>query len=415
MTEINHGAVGPALGYYYQAIYALIQLFNSVNNDAFVSIESFDDVFHNDGDKKELIQLKHTMVEGTKISIKSEQLWKTIKVWCDFIRTNDPRDGIFTLSTVATIDKTNPLTSLMNKNSDRDLLILKLTDEANRVIRERELTKKENIRRLANGKHEKILPYESRYKGCKAFLELDNKTRTIFISRIQLVTDSFKIDSAKDEVISQIKKTIQQENLEAVAEDIIAWWDREAVRSLTRERKECIYFSELQEFISKRNAELYNDGFSNDLDELDIPPFTNPNPIQQKQLEIIAASNSQKRRSYDTEIRARIQRNIWMKRNISAISKLSKYDEELVREWSYIFEENKEESRKLNEVQKQEKGRELLNWSHNEAPNQIRPISKNYSNPDLIRGSYQMLSTKKDVGWHCEYETLINQIKNEDE
>ena len=36
----SHSAVGPALGYYYQAVFALISLFDSQNDNAFVSAYS---------------------------------------------------------------------------------------------------------------------------------------------------------------------------------------------------------------------------------------------------------------------------------------------------------------------------------------------------------------------------------------
>ena len=105
----SHSATGPALGYYYQAIFALIRLFDSINDNAFVSIETFDDVYHEDGATKTLHQLKHKTTEGSKISIKDDDLWKTLKAWCDFLQTNKPNDGIFTLSTVASIDNNRTL------------------------------------------------------------------------------------------------------------------------------------------------------------------------------------------------------------------------------------------------------------------------------------------------------------------
>lgn len=49
-----------------------------------------------------------------------------------------------------------------------------------------------------------------------------------------------------------------------------------------------------------------------------------------------------------------------------------------------------------------------MDWTHNEAHQQVGKISKSYDNPDLIRGSYQMLSSGKKVGWHCDFQTLLN-------
>ena len=403
MPTTNHSAIGPALGYYYQAIFALITLFDSKNDNAFVSIESFDDVYHEDGNQKNLHQLKHSIQSDTKISIKSEQLRKTLKVWCEFLISNDPNDGIFTLSTVASLDSNSALNVLIDDITSRDSLESKLLNEAQRVLDERTKIINENKKRIAKGEKEIKLPHENKYKGCEAFKALDKNKRKILLKNTRMHASSFKINDSKNEVIERIKNSTQSKNYEALAERIIAWWDREAVKSLTRERKDCIYYSELQEFISKKNSELYNDGFTDDLADMDIPQSISTHPILLKQLEIIGATENQKRRSFDSEIRARIQREIWMKDNLPAVSKLRKYDEELIRQWSYKFEQSNEFSEEL----KKEKGRNLLDWSHYQAHNDVDSISKTYSNKDLIRGSYQLLSKDKRVGWHCDFDLLI--------
>lgn len=408
--KTDHGAIGPALGYYYQAIFALVTLFDSENDNAFVSIESFDDVYHEDGKQKNLFQLKHTIQVDTKISIKSDQLWKTLKVWCDFIITNDPADGIFTLSTVASLDSNSPLNALKDENSSRDILEIELLKEAQRVSDERAKIMNQNKTRISNGEKEEKLPHEGKHQGCKAFIALDKTKRKTLLQNIRINSSAFTITEAKNEVIERIKygTGTQSKNYESLSESIIAWWDREAVKSLTKERKDCIYRCELQEFISKKNSELYNDGFTDDLDYLEIPISTSNHPIMMKQLEIINASPIQKKRSLDTEIRARIQREKWMKDNLPAASKLSNYDEELVREWHYKFEEIKEESNTFPEELKKEKGRNLLNWSHEDAHKQVNSISNTYSNLNLIRGSFQILSKDKRVGWHCDFDSLIH-------
>lgn len=400
----SHSAVGPALGYYYQAIFALISLFDSKNDNAFVSIETFDDVYHEDGVTKTLHQLKHKTTQNAKISIKDEDLWKTLKVWCDYIQVNDPQDGVFTLSTVALIDRTDSLSVLETESGDRTALEIELLDEAKRVIDKRELVRKKNIDLLLNGQPEKKLPYENRFKGCEAFLSLLPLRRQVLLKNTRLNTSIFSISDAQNEVIKRIRSTTKQENQKSMAEIILSWWDREAVRSLTGERKECIYFSELQEFISKKNAEQYNDGFTDDIDDRDLPPPDSSHPIHNKQLEIIFATPTQKRRSFNTELKARIQRDIWMSNSLSFISKLKKYDETLIEEWSYKFEEI---DNTLLENEKQSEGRTLLDWSHEDAITQVKPISQHYNNPDLIRGCYQILSKDKRVGWHCDFKSLI--------
>jgi len=407
MNRVSHNATGPALGYYYQAMYALITLFDSKNEDAFVCLETFDDVYHEDGSLKNLLQLKHSINKDTVITVKSEQLWSALNVWCDHLAFNKVEDGIFTLVTVASFDNNSPLKVLETENESREILELELLKEAQRVVDAREKKQNENLRVNLESGLKASLPYENKCKGCEAFLRLDPKVRKTFLKNIRLNASSFSASETQKEVIHRIKVSTQSQNQEKLADSIISWWDREAVKTLTKERPPHIFFSELQEFISWKNSEFHSDCFTDDLKDLDLPELDPINHIQNKQLEIIEATRTQTLRSRKTEMKARIQREKWMHRNLSAISLLEKYDEKLIDEWSFIFEDTKEKSINFSTEKKQEEGRKLLDWSHNEAHKQVAPISNNYSNPDLIRGSYQLLSQNMKVGWHCEYRALI--------
>jgi hypothetical protein len=408
MNPVSHQAVGPALGYYYQAIYALVTLFDSKNPGAYVSIETFDDVFLSDGLKKELHQLKHSISEGTTISIKSDELWRTLKVWCDYLSTNNVSDGIFMLSTVATLDSGSELEVLLNNSSSRTKLETELVAEATRVMGKRNDVASENVVKLSNREKESDLPFAKKYKGCQAFLALSSQQRKTLLKNVSMKTKSFTVAQATDEVLKRIRPTTDPKIQLSLAERILEWWDRQAVQSLTGERHQCIYQSELQEFISRKGMELYDDGFTNDLPDMEIPPIVSPHPVQKKQLELIEASRTQVNRSYQTEIRARIQREKWIGDNLPAAKKLEKYDESLIQEWSYKFGEIVDKKDRCTEDLLKEEGRSLLDWTHNEAHQQVSKISKSYDNPDLIRGSYQMLSSSKKVGWHCDFQTLLN-------
>jgi len=408
MNTVSHQAVGPALGYYYQAIYALVTLFDSKNPGAYVSIETFDDVFLSDGSKKVLHQLKHSINDDTTISIKSDELWRTLKVWCDYLSTNNASDGIFTLSTVATLNSESELKVLLNDGSSRVKLETELVAEAKRVMDKRTDVATENVNKLSKGEKAADLPFSKKYRGCQAFLALTAQQRKTLLKNVRMKTESFTVAQATDEVLKRIRPTTDPKIQQSLAERILEWWDRQAVQSLTGERHQCIYQSELQEFISRKGADLYDDGFTNDLPDMEIPPIISPHPIQKRQLELIEASRTQVNRSYQTEIRARIQREKWIGDNLPAAKKLEKYDESLIQEWSYKFGEIVEKKDSCTEDQIKEEGRLLLDWTHNEAHQQVGKISKSYDNPDLIRGSYQMLSSGKKVGWHCDFQTLLN-------
>lgn len=408
MDETPHSAVGSALGYYYQAIYALIFLFDADEN-ASVGIETLDDVTIINGEKKELHQLKHSIQENPKISLKSDNLWRTLRIWSEYVVSESIDEVVFTLSTVAQLEDGNPLSVLTKLGSDRSDLTMLLIEEANRVLKAREDVLIYN-NNLSLGSRSKVLPYETRFKGCEAFIKLPRLKQQTLLSKIILNPGCFTIDQAKKEVSERLKYTVMSENIDVIAKYTLAWWDREAVESLTGERNRQISKSELLEFISKKNAELYKTPFTNDLEDMELPAVINPDPIHFKQLEIIEATESQKRRSYKTEMKARIQRDIWMNNTISTVRKLDIYDQTLIEEWSYIFDDHCSNSMNLSEEEIKKKGRELLDWSHKEAHLQITPIVNTYTNPDLIRGSYQMLSSVLKIGWHVNYIKLITKI-----
>ncbi len=405
----DHSAVGSALGYYFQAIYALLLMLKSADDAAFVSVESWDDVYLADGCQKELHQLKHSIDASTKIGLKSRELWKTIKVWADYCAINNPTSGKFVLATVADVDPDSSLAVLSDDDASRDVLKHELTIEAERVI---------NARRkaLAEGKHPKDFPYQDRYKGCEAFLGLSASAQSALLKNTLHRKGVFQIREAVDSVASAIRKTTPENLRLPLAKRIIAWWDREVVESLTGERRRCIYAEELKDYIASKTAELYTDGLSDDMTEIDFPSPMTPHPILEKQLTIIDATETQMKRSVRTEMRARIQRGKWLDDDLATASKLRKFDARLVEEWADRFEAIRETLNKneASEETKKEKGRALLDWSHLNAPQEVPPIKHSWDEKDLVRGSYQLLSIMKSVGWHAEYDSLIESIEDEE-
>ncbi|MNL31098.1 hypothetical protein D3C87_1528680 [compost metagenome] len=190
--------------------------------------------------------------------------------------------------------------------------------------------------------------------------------------------------------------------------EIIGWWQKQIIDSLTSERKRTIHKLELQEFIANKIMELNHDGFTDDSEYLPIPLTLPTHYIQEQQLNLINAPNSMRTRSYNTEVLARLQREKWINNSISAAAKLEKYDILLTKEWSYKFGEVEEIKDNLEEDELKEQGRNILRWTFEKAHIQIKPLSTTYNNPDLVRGSFQMLSKDLIIGWHCDYLSLIN-------
>ena len=86
-TSSSFSATAPAIGYYYQALYALIVLLDG-DDDLIVSVETSDDVVASSKNAYSLHQLKYSGKKENKISIKSDGLWSTIRIWSKHLRKN---------------------------------------------------------------------------------------------------------------------------------------------------------------------------------------------------------------------------------------------------------------------------------------------------------------------------------------
>ncbi|MEQ8803304.1 MAG: hypothetical protein RLP45_14795, partial [Haliea sp.] len=99
-----HSADASALGFLYQAQYALLRLWSETSSDAVIYLETLDDVVLQANGQTILEQLKHSLAaKPDQITVASVNLWKTLKSWIDVIPNLALHDTAFHLVTVAEI------------------------------------------------------------------------------------------------------------------------------------------------------------------------------------------------------------------------------------------------------------------------------------------------------------------------
>jgi hypothetical protein len=59
------------------------------------------------------------------------------------------------------------------------------------------------------------------------------------------------------------------------------------------------------------------------------------------------------------------------------------------------------------EVEKQKKGCEILDWSHNDAPQWPFTFGRGAIPPFVTQGTYQDLANRLLVGWHPDFKKLL--------
>src|SRR3712207_3303055 len=90
-----------ALGYYYQARYALLLLLNA-DIESEISIERLDDIaFEKDSSAVQLLQTKHHITHTASLTDSSADLWNTLRVWSTAITEDslDPTKVVLSLMT----------------------------------------------------------------------------------------------------------------------------------------------------------------------------------------------------------------------------------------------------------------------------------------------------------------------------
>jgi hypothetical protein len=286
----GHSAVGPALGYYYQALFALMILLDEEQDDAVIGIEVGDDVDLQAGVIKSLIQLKHSIDATSSISVKSDQLWRTLKVWIDSLSTIDLVNTNLIIATIATIADGSLLSVLMAppEGDSRAELRGALEVEAARVVGEYEAES-----------DPKKKPHKKKYPGCKAFVSLSADLKRELIDRITAKPKSPQIQNVEVEIANKLR-LIQPELRAEAAKRLTQWWDREVVLSLTGVRPRFSSRTELQAELTRIISDIQKDRLIPDFELADPPIDYEPDSMLVRQIALV---DERKRRSNVLSVR----------------------------------------------------------------------------------------------------------------
>ena len=397
----THSAEAAALGFYFQTFFALLQLMMQDTDNAAVAIEQLDDVAIKVDGHSLLFQLKHSLsATPPKVTLKSTPFWKTIRVWIDVMPNVTLSETTFNLVTVAPLAVDNPLAVLTDLVADRVALVDAMTKEAARVIDERTTAQKAD----------KPLPHSDRIVGCQAFLGLSASERLNLMRRTVIQPGSLAIGSIEDEIAKYLK-LLPPEQRGAVAKRLVQWWDREVVYSLCGKRERIISRAELQHKISLIVSEIEQDKLVPDFEVANPPEDYQPDGMLARQIKLVDGQTSDLTKAIREEWKAREQRAKWLDGSPAMASTINDYDLVLQEHWSDRHSQMAEECVDLDQAGKSKPGLNVLRWTHEQAPNIVRPISAGWDAAYYVRGSYQVLAVDLKVGWHADFATLLGEAE----
>lgn len=373
-------------------------LWREPDDEAVVLIETLDDVVLVASGQTLLDQLKHSLANPpSPITIKSVSLWKTLRAWIDVLPDVDITRTKFNLITVADVQEGSVLETLLEENSDRSELLLALKEEAERVHKER-------VEAKSAGKSK--LPHADRAAGCEAFLSLEDDLRLQLISSTRLKPRQVDIANIEQALANSLT-SVPVANRPTVAQKLVEWWDRQVLYSMCGKREKAISRFEVLQRHSEIIADIELDKLPNPFKTVLPPASYKPDSMIEKQISLVGGSSVELNRAIREEWRARKTRSAWSTENPARYDLILQYDERLTEEWADRHSDMVEQCDGISADEAKEKGHALLNWSHYDAPNDLEPISSTVVAPYYIRGSFQVLSTTGQVGWHPNFRSLL--------
>lgn len=395
--KTSHAADAAVLGFYYQALFALVTLVAQTTDDAAVVVERLDDVELKVDGNTLLYQLKHSMSSTPPpITLASRALWKTIKVWIDALPILTLSETTLWLVAVGGIPNDSPLNALLTMGLDRAELLKAMQEEAQRVIGERAAAKKAG----------KKLPHEDRTAGCEAFLSLSETTQQNLLRRIHLQPNSPTIDQIEGKVAAHLTLLPQEHRL-PVAKRLVEWWDRQVMYSLCGARDRVLTRVELQQQVTSLIGDIEEARLIPDFMTALPPQDYQPDGMLTRQIQLVDGRESDLTIAIREEWRAREQRSRWLNANPGMASTINDYDLILQEKWSDRHVQMAEDCSDLEDKGKRVSGLALLRWAHQEAPRFVPPLSEGWSGHYYVSGSYQVLAIDLKVGWHPEYRDLL--------
>lgn len=164
-----------------------------------------------------------------------------------------------------------------------------MTKEAERVRDERQKARDA-------GKPEKEWPHAERAEDCASFLDATPAERASLIERVTICPGSFNISEAQTEIGKILGRFAPKNILQTLTAQLLAWWDRQVVETLTRERTEPLHAEEVRAEIVRRAGILLDNGFFEDT-ETYIGALEPCAAAVTQQLDFIDATRSQRARA----------------------------------------------------------------------------------------------------------------------
>lgn len=380
----------PALGYYYQIIRGLVLLLveNRMASPC-LSFECLDDIAIEDEGNVALYQAK-LHIKPVQLTDRSADFWKTIRVWSEGINNGcfNPSVTIFTLITTASIPEGSFLNLFFSdKEEDRKKIIATMESIAT------ETTNKENK------------------PGYDAFSALTEEQKQTLIGNIRITDSNVSIDDTMEQLKYRLELSAPIGALDSFIDSVLGWWFRNSVDMLQAGTKQTISKAAVNNYIQacrdQIRADALPDEFFEKVEIDDAALEESKDKTFVKQLTLVDATKREKKTAISDYKRAYGQRSKWLRDGRVAQSEYDSFDANLQEEWQSRFDMMLDDTEGQGEEERKTAGHMFYRENY-VAPQYQLPLFRNNASGYITKGSYQILSNDKTIGWHPDYKDLLN-------
>ncbi len=386
-TVTTYDASAQALGYLHQIRSALLLAVQKDTSSDVLSLEIIDDVAFDgkaSGNGSEVFQYKHSLTKVAKLTDKSVDLWKTLRVWSSQIHAGrlDPEHTVFSLVTTGTAV------------TGSALVLLRRDKRLPEIARQRiESAGAESSNRTV--------------KSCfEALDKLKVTSRKLLFRNMFLLDGSPDIATSRKHIERELRYAVNepQRELSSFADRLEGWWFRTAIEHLSDESSLGIEVSLVHQKIRELADQFKRDNLPDDLLDALVPSGELKLEDERKfvtELRRITANRHLIRLAQDDHYRAFEQRSRWVRETLLGINEESAYERRLLREWAGKASIAMDGWEILSEPEKIALGMSLYKWVQDaSASSPVFFIRSRFASSYLPRGSFHMLVDKERLVWH---------------
>jgi len=391
MTE-DHSAAASAVGYSHQTAWALLELLRQAPErpDQQITLEMHDDVaWERDGVPLELTQVKHHGKAGG-LGDRSDDLWRTLKVWMDSAYCNDSEGPLMGLVTT-NYAKTGTVAFFLSSDETK-----RNTAKAVKLLDEAALDSKNSTTAKARA--------QWTARTASNNLRLADRIR---------VFDSSPAAQDVDEAVGRaLLWATPSEHKDTFLGLVTRWWNRVSLDILTKRR------TAIATLDAQREISIIRDSFSTD----SLPTLVEPLSSEEEQdvftshddrafvhqVRWVGGTPTALRKATADYFRAISQGTLWLDTHLIGMSELQVYERNIRDEWERAFDEMEQDlPEDADENQKRAAGLNLFRRLQSSLSVSIR---RNYTEVFYARGKRHELAERHMLGWHPDFESKLRQL-----